>query len=286
MRKIASLALLAFVAVGVWGPRFTTGVTRFSGEQRQFAEDAVRLARMVLDHPIERGLTRGMRVTDMMPLPPGTVDPITKAPCYWVAKVRAYSFFWVPLRTYAVWCRGASVWEHSDHPSPLLSADSNQFVERLSKQGVEVEEVARSKWESFFPGGAHKAAWMRTNLGILDVIFFPEAEDADKIRITQIESDPGRYRYRVEIDGWSSVIDSNAPELFTTRGNVFVVTRDAALDAAVKRALKQEWYRLLHPIRRHAAPLRSRLPSDGIPDLTAPPVTLPLTTWISSPARS
>lgn len=110
MRKPAWAALLAFLAIGLLGPRFTSsGISKYSGEQRQYAEDALAMAHNHLDNPFERILlAQAVRVADMTPLPPGTADHLGTRPCRWDVKVTAYSLFWVPYKTITVRCGASS----------------------------------------------------------------------------------------------------------------------------------------------------------------------------------
>lgn len=106
MRRLASGGLLALLLVGLFGPRLTsTGVAKFTGEQRQYAEQAIVQARLHLENPIERVLlAQAIRVLDVTPLPPGTLDHLGTAPCKWRVRVRAYSLFWLPYKTLTVTC--------------------------------------------------------------------------------------------------------------------------------------------------------------------------------------
>lgn len=109
MRTLAWLGLVALV-VGVLGPRFSPdGASRFSGEQRQYAEEALVQGRLHLENPLERTLlAAGLRVTAVKPLPPGTGDHLGAGPCNWVVTVKAYSVFWLPYKTLTIRCGNTS----------------------------------------------------------------------------------------------------------------------------------------------------------------------------------
>jgi len=114
---------------------------------------------------------------------------------------------------------------------------TTEFVGMLRDAGLDVQSVQRSVWESFFPT-TNKAAWIRTNHGIADVVFFPTSVVTEPLQIILSENEAqGRYVYRVQAQSSEQSIDANRPLYFTQYRNLFIVTDSTELDASLKRIL-------------------------------------------------
>ncbi|HUP57124.1 MAG TPA: hypothetical protein VM598_06705 [Bdellovibrionota bacterium] len=68
--------------------------------------------------------------------------------------------------------------------------------EALGRAGIDVIRIADSKKNGFFQNW-REACWVETNLGILDVIFFPEGAGGKRLRIERLEAEYGLARSRV-----------------------------------------------------------------------------------------
>lgn len=122
---------------------------------------------------------------------------------------------------------------------PPDQAYAEEFVQSLADYGVAVHSVRQSKWNSFFPDTSD-AAWIHTDQGVLNVVFFQTAARTDQIQVTPIaDAPPDRSKYEVKDDGVraSRSIDAGQPLYFTIANDVFVVTSDPDLDETVKDML-------------------------------------------------
>ena len=137
-------------------------------------------------------------------------------------------------------CAGPS--EQAPAESGLVPPDQayvEEFVQSLTDHGVTVRSVRQSKWSGFFPDTS-KAAWIKTDQGVLNVVFFATAARADQIHVTPIaDAAPDGSKYEVKDDGAraSRFIDARQPLYFTIANDVFVVTADPDLDQTVKEML-------------------------------------------------
>jgi hypothetical protein len=124
-------------------------------------------------------------------------------------------------------------------PSDAAYAEAMEFARFLEGQRLRVESVHRSKLESFFQG-INKAAFFKTKRGVIQVIFFPEANGAEKVRATE-QRDNGRYIYRFRGQPHphppGDTIDSARPIYFVMHGGWFIVTGDQKLANALKSGL-------------------------------------------------
>ena len=72
-------------------------------------------------------------------------------------------------------------------------SDAQAFAARLREQGFEVASIHRSKLEGFFLG-INEAAFFRMGKGVIEVIFFPDAEAARRIQV-DLRRDGNHYIY-------------------------------------------------------------------------------------------
>ncbi|MCM3903725.1 MAG: hypothetical protein ND866_18645 [Pyrinomonadaceae bacterium] len=119
--------------------------------------------------------------------------------------------------------------------------DAMEFARFLNGAGISVKSVHRSKLEGFFQG-IEKAAFFRTENGVVEVVFFPDPRGAEKVRVTE-QRQAGRYLYSFQgqpnpkpNDGF----DSNRPMFFLVQRNWFMVLETEELYDSVKSALKKD----------------------------------------------
>ena len=116
-----------------------------------------------------------------------------------------------------------------------------EFARFLDDRGINVKSVHHSKLESFFQD-IEKAAFFRTEKGVLEVIFFPEPRGAETVKVTE-QREAGRYLYSFQgqpnpkADGG---FDANRPMYFLMHRNWFIVLDSEELYDAVKSALKKD----------------------------------------------
>jgi len=126
-------------------------------------------------------------------------------------------------------------------PNDSAYADAMKFSRFLQNNGFTVRSVHRSKLESFFDG-VNKAAFIRTDEGIIEVIFFDDPNGAEQVRVSEERPEAGRYIYSFKGQPNPNLhdrIDSNRPMYFIMHKDHLIVTDDKELDAKVKEALKR-----------------------------------------------
>ena len=117
------------------------------------------------------------------------------------------------------------------------------FVRLLERSGVPVQEVLHSHMEGMFEG-VQSAAFIRTPLGVAEIVVLPGATDAEQISITYTRnpSTPVPHHYvlkgpRLRSEG--QPMDAAYPLYFTLHQNWFIMTLEPCLDDVLKRALNQ-----------------------------------------------
>ena len=144
-------------------------------------------------------------------------------------------------------CAALSRTQQSDEDSSLLRpTDSSypeamKFAEFLREHSFKVESLHRSKLEGFFRG-VPKAAFIRTDKGVVEVIFFADPGSAEKVETTE-RMNQGRYIYtfsgQPQPDLASDKIDAAYPIYFVTHDNQFIVTQDAGIAATLRAAFRR-----------------------------------------------
>jgi hypothetical protein len=126
---------------------------------------------------------------------------------------------------------------------PLDLSYATDFVRLVESTGLVVIEVLRSHNEAMLRE-THKAAFVRTNKGVIEVVFFPGETDAEKITVTysRIASSAVPHRYVINgeaINGKSETWEAASPQYITLHKNWFITTSECDLDTLIKRALRQ-----------------------------------------------
>lgn len=130
----------------------------------------------------------------------------------------------------------------SDDTSLMRSTDiayeeAMKFAQLLREHGFTVRSVHRSKMESFFKG-LNKAAFIRTDKGVIEVIFFDDPTGAEKVQVLEQWQDE-RYIYSFQGQPQPNTGDRmNAayPVYFIAHHNLFMVTNEPELGTALKQA--------------------------------------------------
>ena len=127
-------------------------------------------------------------------------------------------------------------------PTDIAYADAMEFARFLNNKGFNVKSVHRSKLESFFRG-IEKAAFFRTEKGVVEVIFFPEPTGAGKIQVRE-QRKAGRYLYSFKGQPYPNspgdTFDSDRPVYFLGYRNWFIVPDGEQFYDALKSALKED----------------------------------------------
>lgn len=125
-------------------------------------------------------------------------------------------------------------------PTDVAYAEAMEFAHFLNGKDIKVQSVHGSKLNGFFRG-LEKAAFFRTDKGILEVIFFPEQTGAEKVRVTE-QRLGGRYLYSFEGQPHPNpgdTFDASRPMYFLMQGTWFIVINNEELYDALKLALTQ-----------------------------------------------
>lgn len=127
-------------------------------------------------------------------------------------------------------------------PTDVAYADAMGFARFLDDRGIKVKSVHGSKLNGFFRG-LRKAAFFRTDKGIVEIIFFPDPAGAERIEVTE-QRKPGRYLYsfrgQPHPNPPGDIIDSNRPMYFLMHRNWFIVPDSKEFYDELKGALKED----------------------------------------------
>jgi hypothetical protein len=130
--------------------------------------------------------------------------------------------------------------EQRNDASLLKPSDSSypaamEFASFLNHQNINVRSVHRSKLESFFPNVT--AAFFRTDLGSVEVIFFPEPDGAERVQIEEQRND-GRFSYSYSIrrdpDSGPRIVEATAPQYYIRQKKWLIVTSNKTISDALQ----------------------------------------------------
>lgn len=113
-------------------------------------------------------------------------------------------------------------------PGDRAYANAVNASAMFEQQGLKINSIHRSKLEGFFRD-VWNAAVFKTGKGAFEIIFFPEADQAEKITFTE-KRDGKRYIYSFQgqprPNPPADVFNAAYPMQFVAKGNMFVVIND------------------------------------------------------------
>jgi hypothetical protein len=124
--------------------------------------------------------------------------------------------------------------------SPVY-AEANDLAQRLQANGIQVQCIRRSKEEQLFDGQLG-AAWFKTDQGLFEVWFLPEAESFSSLQVTEHSERNGRFVYSFAgTPQITTTFDSSRPMWFIKQRNLlFEIWGDSKLAARVSNAFKKQ----------------------------------------------
>jgi hypothetical protein len=140
-----------------------------------------------------------------------------------------------PLATVACQSEDSSLLK----PTDVAYTEAMGFARFLNGKGIVVKSVHGSKLNGFFQG-LEKAAFFRTEKGVVEVIFFPKPAGAEGVRVTEQRRE-GRYIYSFEGQPHPNppgdTFDASRRMYFLTHRDWFIVAHKEELYDVLKRAL-------------------------------------------------
>ena len=131
----------------------------------------------------------------------------------------------------------------SDVPIPADLQHAQILVQQLRGAGITVLSVQHSVAGSLFES-ANQAAWIETDMGTADAVFFLDPAESEHILVTQLQTQgTGRYSYRIQSTTpalpEARTIDAAIPQYFEVGNGMFIETDSAGLDAVLRRILME-----------------------------------------------
>lgn len=115
--------------------------------------------------------------------------------------------------------------------SRLVPADlsfAKDLVQLLSNGGWKVQRVLPSKFNGFFKE-TQKAAYIETNKGTLEAVFFDGEDEVRQILITE-DNLSGYHKYVLKSAQTTQVIEGNAAYFRKYRNALIIATRQKTID--------------------------------------------------------
>ena len=109
---------------------------------------------------------------------------------------------------------------------PAQISFATEFVQHLSNAGLTVQRVSLSKYNGGFFGPT-KAARIKTDKGVFEVVFFDKLDDLEAIQLKEEESsNPNYHRYRITLANTTHTMEGRYPVYFTQYQNKLIITYD------------------------------------------------------------
>jgi hypothetical protein len=109
---------------------------------------------------------------------------------------------------------------------PAQISFATEFIQHLSNAGLTVQRVSLSKYNGGFFGPT-KAAWIKTDKGVIEVVFFDKLDELEAIQLKEEESgNPNYHRYRITLTNTTHTIEGRLPVYFMKYQNKLVITYD------------------------------------------------------------
>ena len=89
--------------------------------------------------------------------------------------------------------------------------------------------------------GSTKAAWIKTNKGVLEAVFFERTCDLERIQISEeLDSNPGYRKYTVTVGNDKHSFEGRFPVYFTRYKAILIVTYDSNLNDAFNQLVADQ----------------------------------------------
>jgi len=121
---------------------------------------------------------------------------------------------------------------------PTDLAFSTPLVQVLDQSGLNILSIQGSTYMAMFQS-TDKAVWIKTDEGIVEVIFFANSAEVEQIHIAeQINETKGRYLYTIRAPArillHDQTIDAAFPLYFTVKNDMLLITSSEELEKTLK----------------------------------------------------
>jgi hypothetical protein len=124
------------------------------------------------------------------------------------------------------------------HLVPAQVSFATEFAQHLSNAGWSVQRVSLSIYNGGYFGPT-KAVWIKTDKGILEVVFFDKAADLDAVQLVEEESGtPNYHKYRITLANKVDGMEGRLPVYFTKYQDKLIITYDRKLNEALNLLLE------------------------------------------------
>ncbi len=124
------------------------------------------------------------------------------------------------------------------YPVPDELSYAKDFVQLLVEEGWSVQDVRHSKFNSFFRETS-KAAYIKTDRGTFEVVFFDRDDEVGRLQISEEpDADANYHNYILQTPKTDQRIEGGAC-YFTKRRNMLITTTDPELNKALDRLLAE-----------------------------------------------
>jgi hypothetical protein len=126
------------------------------------------------------------------------------------------------------------------HLVPAQITFATEFAQRLSDGGWTVQKVSLSKFNGGFIGPT-KASWIKTDHGILEVVYFDKPAELEAIKlIEETPPDASYHQYQIILAETLQRMEGRMPVFLTKFRDKLIVVYDRKLNEALADVLKTD----------------------------------------------
>jgi len=125
------------------------------------------------------------------------------------------------------------------HLVPAQIGFATEFAQQLSGSGWTVQKVALSKFNGGFFGPT-KASWIKTDHGVLEVIYFDEPAELEAVKLNEeTPPDAAYHKYQIVLAAKTERMEGRMPVFLTKFQDKLIVVYDRKLYEALADVLKK-----------------------------------------------
>jgi len=120
-------------------------------------------------------------------------------------------------------------------PSEYQHAE--EILENLNKEGLNIQEINNSKYTAIFNTDPNYSMYIKTNLGVLELVHLEHKNGKDIDIVEKEASDDGHFKYIISEDGAERLEILGIENYFNKTDDYMTIARDKDLDHIIKKAL-------------------------------------------------
>lgn len=132
---------------------------------------------------------------------------------------------------------------HKDSKPLVIPSEyqhASDMLEHLYKEGLNIKEIHNSKYTAFFNTNPNYSMYIRTDMGIFELVHLENKNGNDIDIAVKEASDNGKYKYVISENGQDQLVIRGSENYFTKSDEYITITREKNLSNKINKALKAQ----------------------------------------------